>query len=47
MGILAKKDEILEARRKKLNKFESKVKSGYLSRYSKLVSSASKGAVLS
>lgn len=40
-------DEILEVRRKKLNKFESKVKSGYLSRYSKLVSSASKGAVLS
>ncbi|MBD7911987.1 MULTISPECIES: dihydroxy-acid dehydratase [Clostridium] len=38
-------DKILEERRKKLKPFEPKVKEGYLSRYSKLVSSASTGAV--
>jgi dihydroxy-acid dehydratase len=38
-------DEVLEERRKKLKPFEPKVKEGYLARYSKLVSSASTGAV--
>ena len=39
-------DKTLEERRSKLVKFEPKVKSGYLNRYSKLVTSADKGAIL-
>lgn len=39
-------EEVLEERRKKLKPFKSKIKEGYLSRYSKLVSSSSKGAIL-
>lgn len=38
-------EEVLEERRKNLKPFEPKVKEGYLARYSKLVSSASTGAV--
>ncbi|MDS0527187.1 dihydroxy-acid dehydratase [Clostridium sp. SHJSY1] len=38
-------DNVLEERRKQLKPFEPKVKEGYLARYSKLVSSASTGAV--
>ena len=38
-------DEILEERRKKLVIPEPKIKNGYLSRYAKLVSSASEGAI--
>ena len=40
-------DEVLAERRAKWVAPEPKVKSGYLSRYAKLVSSADKGAVLS
>ena len=39
-------DEELENRRKNLVPFEIKVKKGYLARYSKLVASGCKGAVL-
>ena len=39
-------DEVLEERRKKLKPFEPKIKTGYLARYSKLVTSASTGGVL-
>lgn len=39
-------EKTLEERKLKLKKFEPKVKTGYLSRYSKLVSSADKGAIL-
>lgn len=38
-------DEVLEERRKKLVIPEPKIKNGYLSRYAKLVSSASEGAI--
>jgi dihydroxy-acid dehydratase len=38
-------EEVLKERREKLKPFEPKVKEGYLARYSKLVSSASTGAV--
>jgi dihydroxy-acid dehydratase len=38
-------NEVLEERRRSLKPFEPKVKEGYLARYSKLVSSASTGAV--
>lgn len=39
-------DEELERRRKDLKPFEIKVKNGYLSRYSRLVTSGCRGAVL-
>jgi dihydroxy-acid dehydratase len=39
-------EEELNERRKKLKPFEPKIKTGYLLRYSKFVTSASKGAVL-
>ncbi|MCM3743959.1 dihydroxy-acid dehydratase [Sporosarcina luteola] len=39
-------DEILAARRSKLQPFEPKIKKGYLARYSKLVTSASTGGVM-
>ena len=39
-------DEEIEERLNKLPDFEPKIKSGYLARYSKMVTSASKGAVL-
>ena len=39
-------DEEIEERLSKLPDFEPKIKSGYLARYSKMVTSASKGAVL-
>ena len=39
-------DEELENRRKELVPFEIKVKKGYLARYSKLVTSGCKGAIL-
>ena len=39
-------DEELENRRKNLVPFEIKVKKGYLARYSKLVASGCKGAIL-
>lgn len=39
-------DEELEIRRKTLLPFELKVKKGYLARYSKLVTSGCKGAIL-
>jgi len=39
-------DEEITERLSKLNKFEPKIKKGYLARYSKMVTSASKGAVL-
>ncbi|WP_418223105.1 dihydroxy-acid dehydratase [Clostridium isatidis] len=39
-------EEVLEERRKRLKAFEPKIKEGYLYRYSKLVSSSSKGAIL-
>lgn len=47
-GILELKvsDDILNQRRKKLVLLEPKIKEGYLYRYSKLVSSASEGAIL-
>ena len=38
-------EDVLAERRKNLKPFEPKVKEGYLARYSKLVSSASTGAV--
>lgn len=38
-------EEVLDQRRKNLKPFEPKVKDGYLARYSKLVTSASTGAV--
>ena len=38
-------EEVLDQRRKNLKPFEPKVKEGYLARYSKLVSSASTGAI--
>jgi len=38
-------EEVLSQRRKNLKPFEPKVKDGYLARYSKLVTSASTGAV--
>lgn len=43
---LAVSDEELEKRRAKLKPFEPKITTGYLARYSKLVTSANKGAVL-
>ena len=43
---LSVSEEILEERRKKLVILEPKIKDGYLYRYSKLVSSASEGAIL-
>ncbi|HAB7923437.1 TPA_asm: dihydroxy-acid dehydratase [Listeria monocytogenes] len=39
-------DEILEARRKELPKFKAKVKTGYLARYTALVTSAHTGGIL-
>ena len=39
-------DEVLEERRKKVVILEPKIKTGYLNRYARLVSSASKGAIL-
>lgn len=39
-------DEELEERRKKLKPFEPKIKTGWLARYSKLVTNASKGGVM-
>ncbi|MCM3636774.1 dihydroxy-acid dehydratase [Sporosarcina luteola] len=39
-------DEILAARKSKLQPFEPKIKKGYLARYSKLVTSASTGGVM-
>jgi dihydroxy-acid dehydratase len=39
-------DEEIKERLNKLPDFEPKIKSGYLARYSKMVTSASKGAVL-
>ena len=39
-------DEELERRRKKWKSPEPKVKTGYLSRYARMVTSASRGAVL-
>lgn len=39
-------DEVISARLQALPAFEPKIKKGYLARYSKLVTSASKGAVL-
>ncbi|MDY0395512.1 dihydroxy-acid dehydratase [Virgibacillus halophilus] len=40
-------DETLEERRKSLKAFEPKIKQGWLGRYSKLVTNASKGGVMS
>ncbi|PWA12915.1 dihydroxy-acid dehydratase [Pueribacillus theae] len=40
-------DEILEERRKSLKPFEPKIKTGWLARYSKLVTNASKGGIMS
>ncbi|MCT2535200.1 dihydroxy-acid dehydratase [Aquibacillus koreensis] len=40
-------DEVLEERRKTLKPFELKIKKGWLGRYSKLVTNASKGGVMS
>lgn len=40
-------DEVLEERRKSLPPFEPKIKTGWLARYSKLVTNASKGGVMS
>ena len=39
-------DEVLEERRKKWQKPEPKIKTGYLARYQKVVSSASSGAII-
>ena len=39
-------DDVLEVRRKNLRPYEPKIKEGYLSRYAKLVTSASTGAIL-
>lgn len=39
-------DEELEQRRKKLKPFEPKIKTGWLARYSKLVTNASKGGIM-
>ena len=39
-------DEELEARRKNLKPFEPKIKAGWLARYSKLVTNASKGGIM-
>lgn len=39
-------DEELEERRKKLKSFEPKIKTGWLARYSKLVTNASKGGIM-
>ncbi len=39
-------DDVLEKRRMNLKPYEPKVKEGYLARYSKLVTSASTGAIL-
>ena len=40
-------DEELEERRKNLKPFEPKIKTGWLARYSKLVTNASKGGIMS
>ncbi|WP_026693075.1 dihydroxy-acid dehydratase [Peribacillus kribbensis] len=40
-------DEVLEERRKSLKPFEPKIKHGWLGRYSKLVTNASKGGIMS
>lgn len=40
-------DEELEERRKNLKEFEPKIKTGWLARYSKLVTNASKGGIMS
>ncbi len=40
-------DEVLEERRKNLKDFEPKIKNGWLGRYSKLVTNASKGGIMS
>lgn len=39
-------DEVLEERRKELKPFEPKIKTGWLARYSKLVTNASKGGIM-
>lgn len=39
-------DEVLEERRKNLKPFEPKIKHGWLARYSKLVTNASKGGIM-
>ncbi|MEK9476247.1 dihydroxy-acid dehydratase, partial [Escherichia coli] len=39
-------DEVLEERRKELPKFKAKVKTGYLARYTALVTSAHTGGIL-
>jgi dihydroxy-acid dehydratase len=39
-------ESVIKERLSKLEEFEPKIKKGYLSRYSKLVSSADEGAVL-
>ena len=39
-------DEVLEERRKNWKPREPRVKSGYLSRYEKMVTSANRGAIL-
>ena len=46
IGVARPTDEELEARRAKWVCPEPKVKTGYLARYAKLVSSADKGAIL-
>lgn len=40
-------DEVLAERRKQLKPFEPKIKTGWLARYSKLVTNASKGGIMS
>ena len=45
LNLLVSEDELTE-RRKKLKPFEPKIKSGYLSKYSKLVQDASHGAII-
>ncbi|BDH61738.1 dihydroxy-acid dehydratase [Lysinibacillus sp. PLM2] len=40
-------EEVLEERRKNLKPFEPKIKTGWLARYSKLVTNASKGGIMS
>ena len=40
-------EEVFEERRKKLKPFEPKIKKGWLARYSKLVTNASKGGIMS
>src|SRR5690625_4772840 len=39
--------EVLDERRKNLKPFEPKIKTGWLARYSKLVTNASKGGIMS